>query len=178
MSNSAVKIHNPVVSGVRKKDADYVFYELTRSICPNCKKVIDAKILLRDNKVFMAKRCPDCGPFEALVYGDAEAYTSFSKFNKPGTIPLAYGSEIKDGCPYDCGLCPDHQQHTCLGIIEVNSACNMACPLCFSEAGPGFSLTLEEVEAMLDDFVRTEAARKSSSSQAASRPSIRRSLTS
>src|SRR5258708_7559268 len=158
MSNSAVSIHNPVVSGVRKKDADYVFYELTRSICPNCKKVIDAKILLRDNRVFMAKRCPDCGPFEALVYGDAEAYTSFSKFNKPGTIPLAYGSEIKDGCPYDCGLCPDHQQHTCLGIIEVNSACNMACPLCFSEAGPGFSLTLEEVEAMLDDFVRTEGS--------------------
>ncbi len=106
MNDSAVSIPNPVVSDVRKKDADYVFYELTRSICPNCKKVIDAKILLRDNKVFMAKRCPDCGPFEALVYGDAEAYTSFSKFNKPGTIPLAYGSEIKDGCPYDCGLHP------------------------------------------------------------------------
>src|SRR6185436_1464711 len=46
--------------------------------------------------------------------------------------------------------------HTCLGIIEVNSVCNMDCPLCFSTAGPGFSLTLEEVEAMLDDFVRTE----------------------
>jgi 7,8-dihydro-6-hydroxymethylpterin dimethyltransferase len=158
MSNTAVSIQNPVVSGSRKKDANYVFYELTRSICPNCKKVIDAKILLRDNKVFMAKRCPDCGPFEALVYGDAEAYTSFSKFNKPGTIPLAYGSKIKEGCPHDCGLCPDHQQHTCLGIIEVNSACNMACPLCFSEASPGFSLTLEEVEAMLDDFVRTEGS--------------------
>jgi hypothetical protein len=25
-----------------KKDADYVFYELTRSICPNCLRVIDA----------------------------------------------------------------------------------------------------------------------------------------
>src|SRR5258708_25056492 len=158
MSNSTVSIPDPVVSSLRKRDADYVFYELTRSICPNCKRVIDAKILLRENKVFMAKRCPDCGPFEALVYGDAEAYTSFSKFNKPGTIPLAYGSEIKEGCPYDCGLCPDHQQHTCLGIIEVNSACNMNCPLCFSEAGPGFSLTLAEVEAILDDFLRTEGS--------------------
>src|SRR6266481_5987882 len=142
----------------QKKDADYVFYELTRSICPECRKVIDAKILLRDNKVYMAKRCPEHGPFEALVYGDAEMYLSFSKYNKPGTIPLAFGTEIKDGCPLDCGLCPDHQQHACLGIIEVNSNCNMACPLCFSEAGPGFSLTLEEVEAMLDDFVRTEGS--------------------
>jgi hypothetical protein len=40
------------------KDADYVFYELTRSICPNCRKVIDAQIVLRDNKVYMRKRCP------------------------------------------------------------------------------------------------------------------------
>lgn len=139
-----------------KKDADYVFYELTRSICSECRRLIDAKIVLRDNKVFMRKRCPECGPFEALVCADAEAYTNFGKFNKPGTIPLGYGTEIKNGCPYDCGLCPDHQQHTCLGIIEVNSACNTDCPLCFSEAGPGFSLTLEEVEQMLDDFVRTE----------------------
>jgi uncharacterized radical SAM superfamily Fe-S cluster-containing enzyme len=139
-----------------KRDADYVFYELTRSICPTCRRVLDAKILLRDNKVYMARRCPQCGPCEALIYGDAEAYVRLSRYNKPGTIPLARGTEIREGCPYDCGLCPDHQQHTCLGIIEVNSACNMNCPLCFAEAKPGFSLTMEEVEAMLDDFVRTE----------------------
>lgn len=106
----------------------------------------------------LAKRCPDCGPFEALVYGDAEMYASFAKFNKPGTIPHAFGTEVKEGCPHDCGLCPDHQQHACLGIIEVNSACNMNCPLCFAGASPGFSLSLEEVEAMLDDFVRTEGS--------------------
>ena len=139
-----------------KTDADYVFYELTRSICPKCRRVIDAQVILRHNKVYMRKRCPTCGPFEALVYGDAEAYVANGKYNKPGTIPLAFGTEAEHGCPHDCGLCPDHQQHTCLGIIEVNSVCNMDCPLCFSTAGPGFSLTLEEVEAMLDDFVRTE----------------------
>jgi uncharacterized radical SAM superfamily Fe-S cluster-containing enzyme len=137
-------------------DSEYVFHELTRSICPVCRRVIDAKILLRDNQVFISKRCPQCGPFMALVYADANAYTSYSQYNKPGTIPLAYGSKIERGCPHDCGLCPDHEQHACLGIIEVNSACNMDCPLCFADAGPGFSLTLEEVEQMLDDYVRTE----------------------
>ncbi|MGH9592286.1 MAG: radical SAM protein, partial [Bryobacteraceae bacterium] len=68
-----------------KKDADYVFYELTRSICPECRRVIDAHILIRDNKVYMRKRCPDHGIFEGLVYGDAKLYTNSSKFNKPGT---------------------------------------------------------------------------------------------
>ena len=139
-----------------KEDADHVFYELTRSICPDCRRVIDAHVLLRDNKVVMRKRCPEHGVFEGVVYGDAEAYVRNARFNKPGTIPLAFNHEVRDGCPHDCGLCPDHQQHVCLGIIEVNSACNMDCPLCFADAGGGFNLTLEEVEEILDDVVRTE----------------------
>ena len=139
-----------------KRDADYVFYELTRSICPECRRVVDAHILLRDNKVYMRKRCPEHGIFEGLVYGDAQAYTANARFNKPGTIPLGFSTEIRHGCPHDCGLCPDHQQHVCLGIIEVNSACNMECPLCFANAGAGFNLTLEEVEGMLDHLVETE----------------------
>jgi uncharacterized radical SAM superfamily Fe-S cluster-containing enzyme len=139
-----------------KREADYIFFELTRSICPECRQPIDAHILLRDGKVFMRKRCPLHGLVEALVYADAKAYMSQARFNKPGTIPLSYGSAIERGCPHDCGLCPDHQQHACLGIIEVNSACNMQCPLCFANASAGFSLTLGEVEEILDEFVRTE----------------------
>lgn len=140
----------------QKRDVDYIFFELTRSICPECRRVIDAHILLRHNKVYMRKRCPEHGLFEGLVYADAQAYTSAARFNKPGTIPLAYTTDIRQGCPHDCGLCPDHQQHTCLGIIEVNSACNMECPLCFANAGVGFNLTLEEVESILDHLVETE----------------------
>src|SRR5579859_6561021 len=141
-----------------KKDADHVFLELTRSICPTCRRVIDAQILLRSGQVFMRKRCPEHGIFEALVYGDSDAYVRLARFNKPGTNPLAFNSEVHDGCPHDCGLCPEHQQHACLGIIEVNSACNMSCPLCFANAGHGFNLTLAEVEGILDDLVRTEGA--------------------
>ena len=140
------------------RDADYVFYELTRSLCPECRKPIDAHILLRNNKVYMRKRCSKHGLFESLVYGDAQAYASSAKYNKPGTIPLQFTTDIREGCPYDCGLCPDHQQHVCLGIIEVNSACNMDCPLCFANAGHGFSLTLSEVEEILDHLVETEGS--------------------
>jgi tetraether lipid synthase len=139
-----------------KQDADYVFFELTRSICPTCRRVLDAQVLLRAGKVYLRKTCPEHGRFEALVYGDAEAYLTAAKFNKPGTIPLKFSTTVVRGCPHDCGLCPDHQQHTCLGIIEVNSTCNMDCPLCFANAGAGFSLTLEEVETILDGLLETE----------------------
>jgi uncharacterized radical SAM superfamily Fe-S cluster-containing enzyme len=147
---------SPTAMDPLRRDADYVFYELTRSICPECRRPIDAHIVLRDGKVLIRKRCREHGRFEALLYADAQAYTSQARFNKPGTIPRAFSSRVEHGCPHDCGLCPDHQQHACLGIIEINSACNMQCPLCFADAGHGFSLTLQEVEDILDGFVRTE----------------------
>ena len=140
----------------QKKTADSVFYELTRSICPVCTKVIDAQIHLKNNKVYMRKRCAEHGWFEALINADADGYVNSLKYNKPGTIPLEFSTEVVDGCPLDCGLCPEHKQHACLALIEVNTGCNLACPVCFADAGPGYNLTLEQVDAMLDLFIRTE----------------------
>ena len=139
-----------------KQEADFIFHELTRSICPECKTVIDAQVIIRDNKVYMRKRCPTHGWFEGIISSDAEMYVGSVRFNKPGTIPLDFSTEVKDGCPLDCGLCPEHKQHICLGLIEVNTACNLNCPVCFANAGIGYNLTLEQVESMLDRFVEIE----------------------
>jgi uncharacterized radical SAM superfamily Fe-S cluster-containing enzyme len=85
---------------IKKQDADYVFYELTRTLCPECRKVVDGHVLIRENKVYIRRRCPDHGVFEGLVYGDAKAYVANSKYNKPGTIPLKFTTEIVHGCPH------------------------------------------------------------------------------
>ena len=143
----------------QKVDRDEVFLEYTKSICPVCKTVIDGEVNAKDNKVFLRKRCAEHGQFEALLYSDAEMYFDSLRFNKPGTIPLETQTEVKDGCPLDCGLCPEHKQHACLGIIEVNTNCNLDCPICFADSGhqpDGFSLTMDQVEAGLDAFVRSE----------------------
>ncbi len=140
-------------------DRDEVFLEVTRSVCPVCKRVLDAEVNARDDQVFLRKRCPEHGAFEARVYGDAAMYVEAMRFNKPGTIPLETQTEVRDGCPLDCGLCPDHKQHACLGVIDVNSACNLDCPICFADSGhhpDGFTLTDEQVERALDAFVRAE----------------------
>src|SRR5215813_4475923 len=143
----------------QKVDRDEVFLEYTKSICPVCKTVVDAEVNVRDNKVYLRKRCRDHGRFEALLYGDAQMYLDSLRFNKPGTLPLQTQTEVRDGCPLDCGLCPDHKQHACLGIIEVNMACNLDCPVCFADSGhqpDGFALTLDQVNAALDAFVAAE----------------------
>jgi tetraether lipid synthase len=144
-----------------KVDRYEVFLEYTKSICPVCKTVIDAEVNVRDNRVILRKRCREHGVFEALVYSDAQLYLSQQRFNKPGTIPLEFQTEVKTGCPLDCGMCPEHKQHACLGIIEVNTGCNLDCPICFADSGhqpDGYSLTLEQVEFMLDRFVAAEGS--------------------
>ncbi len=115
--------------------------------------MIDAQILIQDNKVLMRKRCPTHGWFKVIISSDAQMYVDSVRFNKPGTLPLEFSTEVKDGCPLDYGLCPEHKQHMCLGLIEVNTACNLDCPICFANAGVGFSLTMDQVEFMLDQFV-------------------------
>jgi len=144
-----------------RRERDEVFLELTRSICPVCKRVIDAEVNVRDGRVVMSKRCPEHGPFEALVYSDADLYVAQQRFNKPGSVPLEFQTEARAGCPLDCGLCPEHKQHTCLGLIEVTSRCNLDCPICFADSGhqpDGYSLTREQVALMLDRFLAAEGA--------------------
>lgn len=140
-------------------------WEYSRSLCPVCRRVIDAQIYLRENKVFMRKRCPEHGPFETLIFGDAHLYTEIARYNRPGTRPQQFATPVRDGCPYDCGLCPDHQQHSCLGVIEVNNICNLDCPVCFANAGTqhahdgdGFELTYEQVNFMLDSYIAAEGS--------------------
>lgn len=138
------------------RERDSILIELTRSICPVCRRVLDAQIHVRNGRVYMKKRCPEHGSFEGIISSDSEMYMGASKYNRPGRIPLQFATEIRDGCPLDCGLCPDHQQHTCVGIIEVTQRCNLQCPTCFTNSPAEGSLTLRQVEDILDNFVKSE----------------------
>ena len=148
----------PEASPQTNSYSGHIFYELTRSVCPTCLEPIDAQILIDEGRVVMRKRCPSHGWTESLVSSDAEMYLDSLRYNKQGSTPLGYSTQVVVGCPKDCGLCPDHKQHTCLGIIEVNSHCNLDCPICFADAQPGFSLSLTQVERMLDRFIELEGS--------------------
>jgi uncharacterized radical SAM superfamily Fe-S cluster-containing enzyme len=115
-------------AATKRASHDSVLLELTRSICPVCRQLLEAEVLARGGKVYLRKRCPQHGEFEALVYGDGERYIKVQRYNKPGERPLRLQTEAAEGCPRDCGICPEHRQHTCLGIIEVNTGCNLDCP--------------------------------------------------
>jgi len=134
----------------------HIFHHVTRSLCPECHRVIDAQVLIRDGGVYLRKRCPEHGWHEALVSSDAHWHRNSHVYNKPGAIPYDFATITEKGCPHDCGLCPEHQQHTCVAVIEITTRCNLLCPTCFADAGPGHDLSVSQVEVMLDRLLETE----------------------
>ncbi|UTD16080.1 radical SAM protein [Tenacibaculum mesophilum] len=136
----------------------YNYYDFTLSLCPECLKRVDAKIVFEDDKVYMLKRCREHGSSKVLIADDIEYYKNIRNYNKPSEMPYTFNTKTDYGCPYDCGLCPDHEQHSCLTVVEVTDRCNLTCPTCYAGSSPtyGRHRTLEEVKAMLDAVVENE----------------------
>lgn len=140
-----------------RAERDYILHELTRSTCPQCLQMIDAKIVItKSGQVKMLKTCPQHGAFEVLLSTNPDYYCNSSLYNKAGSIPLQFSTEVKAGCPHDCGLCPEHEQHTCVALMEITDRCNMRCPICYANSGVGEDLSLEQVQKMLDCYIAAE----------------------
>src|ERR1700687_5933774 len=141
-----------------RRSRPYLFWGQTTSLCETCLLLVPAKIEIRDNEVWYQKRCPQHGSHTTLVSTDAAYWQLCKDYLKPGDRPLALQSRTEYGCPYDCGLCPDHEQHSCLALIEINEHCNLTCPTCFASSSPARTgqRSLSEIEAMLDLLVESE----------------------
>jgi 7,8-dihydro-6-hydroxymethylpterin dimethyltransferase len=137
----------------------YLFYGLTNSVCSKCLAKVEAKIVFQDEAVYLHKHCTIHGREDVLIADDIEYYKLCQEFIKPGDLPLKFNTAIDRGCPYDCGLCPDHEQHSCLTLIEITDRCNLACPICYADSGPSPKLkhrSLGVIERMLDQVVANE----------------------
>lgn len=114
----------------------------TRSLCPVCLRRVDARYEREGDTVYFSKQCPEHGPFRVAVRRPAGGMALPVPFadwqrSKTPSYPRHPLTATVQGCPYDCGLCPSHAQHTCTALLEVTMRCNMACPVCFASAGQG-----------------------------------------
>ena len=55
-----------------RKRHNYIFLEMTRSLCSICLRVIDAKILLQEARITMRKWRPEHGLEAVLLHSDAD----------------------------------------------------------------------------------------------------------
>ncbi len=138
---------------------DYTYHEATVCLCPNCLAVLPGKIILQNDKAYLLRHCPECGQQIDLLEEYLPYWLQRRKYDKPGNRILTQTKSEK-GCPFDCGLCPQHEQHSCIGIIEVADGCDLGCPVCYaSSRKEGGFLSVEKVLEMARFFVEAEGGK-------------------
>ncbi|NTU41488.1 MAG: radical SAM protein [Nitrospirales bacterium] len=135
---------------------DLEYFKVTRSLCPVCREVVPAKIVFSGDDVLMVKACREHGETMSLLYRGREAYLSALGINKPALYPLATSVQEYRGCGNCCGICPEHQQHTCLPVIEITDHCNMACPICLVDNHNSHHMPVERFEKIIEALIRAE----------------------
>ena len=110
----------------------HVYYSLTKSLCATCKKSVDAKVQFQDDAVWFDKFCPTHGHQRCRVSSSVEWYLDALSFIAPNRPPKRISKPVADGCPFDCGACPSHQQKVYLPVIPITSSCNLDCPICYT----------------------------------------------
>ena len=149
---------NAPMNASLRRSRPYIFWGQTQSLCETCLTLVPAKIQIRGDEVWYEKRCRQHGVQSTLVSTDAAYWRRCKDFIKPGDKPLSLQRHTEFGCPFDCGLCPDHEQHSCLALIDITEHCNLTCPVCFADSSPARTAftPLATVETMLDALVKSE----------------------
>ncbi|MDF2571297.1 MAG: pqqE 1, partial [Sporomusa sp.] len=112
-----------------------VVLSITQSVCPECLQRIPAQRVARGDMVFLKKCCPEHGESQVRIWQGEAAYLNWISPQIPSS-PSVCATASDRGCPFDCGLCPDHRQQTCCVLLEVTNKCNLQCPVCFATSGP------------------------------------------
>lgn len=107
----------------------------TASLCPVCLERIPARRVPQGEAIFLEKRCPVHGAFRTCLWRGAPAMEGWRRPKTPLRLPVT-GHPVAAGCPFDCGLCPEHRQRSCTVILEVTPRCDLLCPVCYAGSGP------------------------------------------
>jgi uncharacterized radical SAM superfamily Fe-S cluster-containing enzyme len=151
----------------------------TKSLCPECLQVLDATIFEEDNKVFIEKECPEHGKFREIYWSDYEQYQRAETLRCDGKGMDNPRTETKLGCPYDCGICPEHKSHTGLAIIDITNRCNLRCPVCFANAaaaGYVYEPTKEQIFEMMKNLRNNKPVPPPALQFSGGEPTIRKDL--
>ncbi len=103
----------------------------TVSLCPECKRKIDALVYGEDGIVWMKKECPEHGEFKEKYWESVDMYERERHHGSAGVPTLNPNTDTSGiNCPFDCGLCTRHKSHTALANIVATNRCDLSCWYC------------------------------------------------
>jgi uncharacterized radical SAM superfamily Fe-S cluster-containing enzyme len=129
----------------------------TNSVCPYCGALLPAVVVERDGKWFIRKVCPEHGEIEDVYQGDAEFSRRLERFFVEGRGPRYVYTELTAPCPYSCGLCPIHMNHTAIANLVATNRCDLSCWYCFfyaEKSGFVYEPSLEQIKFMVEQLLK------------------------
>lgn len=117
--------------------------EMTKTVCPECKLIVDGIIYKDEENVMIRKHCPEHGWTVEKYWEDYDMYMKMRRYNYYGRgfDNPNYVTETKGAnCPFDCGMCERHKSHTGLANVVVTNRCHLSCWYCFFYAKEGESI--------------------------------------
>jgi uncharacterized radical SAM superfamily Fe-S cluster-containing enzyme len=150
----------------------------TKSLCPICLQVVPAKIFADENNIVkISKSCTAHGYFEdTYTFSKLDKYLWAEKYAYEGTKIKNPRTKTVKGCPYDCGICPQHKSHTVLAIIDVTNRCNLKCPICFANAAAAgyiYEPTKEQIKNILINLRSNQPVAPSALQLSGGEPTVR-----
>lgn len=125
----------------------------TMSLCPVCLQRLSAQKVRVGGEVYLRKTCPQHGSFSTVIWRGEPDYLSWMRPKVSHSHPYVQAQSVR-GCPFDCGLCPQHQQEGCCVLLEVTSRCNQHCPVCYARSGaPGEDIPVDTIHKWLETLV-------------------------
>ncbi len=132
-------------------------HRVTQSICPYCYRLLPAIIVERDGKLYIRKVCPEHGEIEELYQGSSEFARRIEKWYIEGRGPRYVYTELTAPCPYSCGFCPLHKNHTALANLVLTNRCDLDCWYCFffaEKLGFVYEPTIEQIRFMVQQYLK------------------------
>jgi len=128
----------------------------TRSLCPECREIIDAELVDENNQVVMHKHCAEHGEFLELISTDKGFFLKMRRthYHRPARVEEPH-REPERGCPYDCGICPGHKSFPSMVNIDLTNRCNLNCPICFASSnamGRVYELSWEQIDHVIESI--------------------------
>ncbi len=126
----------------------------TTSLCPYCERLLPAIIYEKDDKIYIRKTCPVHGTIDELYFSSAKLYHRFMKYEEEG-VGVRPHVQLQAPCPYNCGLCGRHKNHTALANLVVTNRCDLSCWYCFfyaEKAGYVYEPSLEQIREMVRQY--------------------------
>lgn len=155
----------------------------TQSICPICRRPVEAFYIEEQGSVYFVKTCPEHGTFKTTAARRAEDYQQWVKspvVNIPPKAATTAGDPEDKSCPLHCGVCENHLQTACCVLIDVTDRCNQHCPYCFAksemDADRSGEPTLEEIGEKYDLLLELGEERPFNIQLSGGEPTVREDL--